>query len=166
MIVVCPEPTRSFFMCSAVSISCLRAKIEAMIRKGGIVDPDCPEDPASMRFWCWTGAKYQDRERTKVSMEGATSVKATPDAMASLLGAPSMSMSSPQLALPASASKPAGQPSLGALVGLATGGNTQPAEAKAKAKVKAKAKSGGPKQVTENTPEEHRKNARALFLFN
>ena len=53
----------------------LRKKIESIIRRGnGIPDPDCPDDPESMQFWCFTKSKFTDKckvtKRQQLDMGG------------------------------------------------------------------------------------------------
>ena len=137
----------------------LRSKIEALIKKGGEPDPDCPEDVASMRFWATTGASYQDKECSRVAMEAQAGINAGPDTLASMVGpvgCGGMEMA-PAAALPAGA----GGPSLEALVGVmntraaaAAPGVSAPA-AKPKPKPKPKANPKDPK-----TPDDWRAAAR------
>ena len=117
-----------------------------------------------MRFWTWTGAKYQNREKTAVSCKSSVALKTTGDQVASLLGNPG---STPELALtegPAAASgsarSGAPQPSLQELVKLAGESTSTPAP-KPKAKTAKSKPKPAPGQVTQSTPEEHRKNSRA-----
>ena len=53
-------------------------------------DPDAPDCPESIRFWCSTTSKFTDKERVKVSGSCTAKVKTTADGVASLLDARSM----------------------------------------------------------------------------
>ena len=128
-------------------------------------DEDAPDDVESVRFWCTTGSRYNDKEKMKLEMTASAVVNTTPEAMGSLLGENS---SAAPLALTDGASHTGGPGhSLESLLNcanqsLAIGGAG--AKAKAKAKVKAKAKSA-PGSQTEKTPAEKREAARASTHF-
>lgn len=54
----------------------LRAKIESLLKKGGVLDADAPEDAASIRHWCTVGGEFNDRQ--KVSQTGTAVVAVNP----------------------------------------------------------------------------------------
>ena len=128
-----------------------RCKIDSLVRRGGEPDPDCPDDPESMRFWASVGGSYNDTDTTTVAMNSEGGVAAGAATMESMLGG-GMDVSAP--------SSSSG-PSLQALVGVmgsAPAASTAPAATPApKAKAQAKAKSAAKKEP--KTPEEWRKAA-------
>ena len=141
-----------------------RTKIDSLVRRGGEPDPDCPDDPESMRFWASVGGSYNDTDTTTIAMNSEGGVAAGAATMESMLGG-GMEVGAP----PASSG-----PSLQALVGVM--GNapaSTPAPAATgtpapKAKGQAKAKSAAKKDP--KTPEEWRKAASTyekslVFLF-
>jgi len=128
-----------------------QCKIDSLVRRGGEPDPDCPDDPESMRFWASVGGSYNDTDTTTVAMNSEGGVAAGAATMESMLGG-GMDVSAP--------SSSSG-PSLQALVGVmgsAPAASTAPAATPApKAKAQAKAKSAAKKEP--KTPEEWRKAA-------
>ena len=135
-----------------------RNKIESLVKKGGHPDPDCPDDPESVRFWCTTGSKYQDKERTSVSMQAEGAVKTSADSVGHMLGHGGV------LGDGLTGAGAGSGPSLAALVGVmgaTPGGQGDGGAPKAKAKAKAKAKVSVKKEA--KTPEEMRTAARVLF---
>ena len=48
-------------------------------------DPDAPDCPESIRFWCFTSGKYFDREKVSVTGSTTAKVKTTAEGMASLM---------------------------------------------------------------------------------
>ena len=132
------------------------------MQKGhGIADEDAPHDPESTRFWCWVGGKYTDRERTTLSMEATSHVKATAESLGSMLSSSGIS----QLSIANGASDGPcdvkSGPSLEALVGVMNQANPK-AKAKAAVKCKAKAKARASVQ-TPKTPAEQRESIRSLI---
>eukprot|EP00435_Cladocopium_sp_Y103_P017753 s4024_g4.t1 len=143
------------------------AKIEAIITKPGVADEDCPNDPASMRWWCNVGGRYTGRELTSVSMSATASVAASGDVVASIVGGDQSSNGSPASSLlalkdgaasstPDAAAPGSGSHSLQTLVGLMS---NQVANAKSKAKAKPRAKAN-PAQQHPLTPAEEREKYR------
>ena len=68
-----------------LSLAPPRAKIEALVRKGGEPDEDAPSDPASVRYWTRVAGTMSERDRTVQSLETSMSVEA--DASGSLADA-------------------------------------------------------------------------------
>lgn len=132
----------------------LRTKIDTIIAKSTpYPDPDAPEDPESVRFWCRTGATHSEREKTSVTGTARASIATNGDSLAALTG------DFTETSTTATANRPA----LRALVDVAAqpDPSTTPAPAaKGKAKAKAKAKV---KVETSKTPAEQRVAVRFLF---
>ena len=153
-------------MLDAFGYAKLRAKIEALIRKPGIPDEDCPDDPASTRWWCTVGGKFTDRESMSVEMKAAAGVAPNTEAMSSILGDHCGG------GLQALTNGPGGSggagPSLEQLVSVMNNQISAKAAAKAKAKSKAKAKANPALQAAK-TPAEireaHRDLANAMILL-
>lgn len=99
-----------------------------------MADPDAPDCPESIRFWCSATAKFTDRERVKVTGACTARVKTTADGVSSLLDTSAM---------PSIASTPARRSTL-SLQDLTKVVNDSKAvvaaEAKGKARAKTKAK--------------------------
>lgn len=128
-----------------------RNKIDNLIAKSTPhPDPDAPEDPESVRFWCRVGGTFSERERTSVSGQASASIAASSDALGALMSDP--------LSAPSSSTGTCGNgPALRSLVDVASAPIAAEGapKAKAKAKTKAKAKAGA-QQVVPKTPEEQR----------
>ena len=144
----------------------LRAKIEAIIKKPGLADPDCPQDAASMRGWCSVGGKYTGKELTAVSMKASANVAPSGDALTSLLGGAEgsggevLALANTPSGADASSSSAGCAPSMEQLVALIS------AKAKAKSKAKAKAKAkANPAAANASTVAEQREQFRTLVLF-
>ena len=123
-----------------------------MVRRGGEVDPDCPDDPESVRFWATTGGSYEDKAKSKMKMSSEGRVAAGGETLGALLdGGPDAGY------VPPSAGP---GPSLQQLVGVMD--STPASTAVAKAKAKAKPKAAGGRKADPKTPEEWRKAAGSL----
>ena len=142
----------------------LRRKIENLIKRPGVPDPDAPEDAESTRWWASVGGSYTDKERMSISTTSKASVVSTSGTVAGLLGDFRETPSS-QLALgngsgsetPSTATSSG--PSLSALVNVMNGEGRGNGNARAKGKAKAKARviNNAPK-----TPAEQRDDLRIL----
>lgn len=146
-----------------------RVKIENIIKKPGVLDPDAPEDAASTRWWANVGGRSSNTEKISIAATSQAAVKSTPGFVSSLMGG--QDGAGEQLALTngTSSKAPAGTagPSLQDLVSIMNGQNSTVPTAKGKAKAKAKAKAAVAKDVPKN-PEEHREAIRkssSLRLF-
>lgn len=130
-------------------------KIDSIIAKGvPHPDPDAPEDPESVRFWATSGGSMAERERTKITASAQATLESTADGLASIVGG----LETADMA--SGAGKPAGGPSLRALVDIASAPDPKAApaaKAKGKAKAKAKVRAQAPK-----TPAEMRNSIRHL----
>ncbi len=118
-------------------------------------DPDAPEDPESVRFWCRVGGTFSERERTSVTGTASASIAASSDALGSLMSDP--------LGAPSASTGTSGGPALRSLVDVASAPIpevTPVASAKCKAKAKAKAKAVA--QQLPKTPLEQRAAIRVL----
>ena len=62
-----------------------RAKIEAVVRRGGVPDPDVPNDASSTRYWVSTGGVSMDEEKEEQTGKTTVSVNTTPSIAASLM---------------------------------------------------------------------------------
>lgn len=139
-----------------------------MQRGNGIPDEDAPNDPESVRFWCWVGGRYTDREKTSLSMEASANVRPTADSLGSMLASSNGVMGTSQLMISNGGAPtpnvPTSGPSLEALKNVM---NQSVAAAKPKVKsgpkVKAKAKAAAIQ--TPKTPAEHKDALRALNLL-
>eukprot|EP00438_Fugacium_kawagutii_P018045 Skav215126 [mRNA] locus=scaffold1164:7656:10297:+ [translate_table: standard] len=139
-----PEPRR------------LKSKIDAIIsRSKPRPDPDCPDDPESVRFWATAGGHVNETERSKVTATAHASIVTTPTGLAGMMGDAEFSGGV------GNTSQGANGPSLRALVDVANAPVDAPA-AKAKAKTKAKAKAKAVAQQTPKTPAEQRTAIRPL----
>ena len=132
------------------------------MQKGqGVADPDAPTDAASMRFWCFVGGKFTDRESTSLEMEATAAVSTSSEALGSLLGNQSDASSVPSLALTNGGS--GSGPSLQELVNVMGNSGQATVAATPKAKVKAKAKAKARAGVDQQkTPKEIRDAIRTL----
>lgn len=144
-----------------------RQKIENLIKKPGIADPDAPNDPESTRWWANVGGKYTDKERMSVSTTSHASVRTTSGVVSGLLAGPQEgSTGGGQLSLTnGSASPPSvtgSGPSLAELVGIMNG-KGEKAQAKGKAKAKAKARANVNPQAPK-TAAEQRDDIRRLAI--
>ena len=100
------------------------------------MDPDCPECPESVRFWCITAGVCKDVEKVSVEGTAAINVASNSDTVGALCDAPSLTAGS-------GTASAAGRLSLSSLVNVAQQelqGNGSGAEPKAKAKGKNKGK--------------------------
>ena len=122
-----------------------RKKIENIIKREGITDPDAPDDAASTRWWCSVGGKATSTEKVSLSMTASAAVATTPENLGSLLGDPGNGQATLALTNGSDIGGSGKGPSLEALVeimksgGPATGGGNPAPKAKGKAKAKAKA---------------------------
>ena len=78
----------------------LRIKIETLVRKGGVPDQDCPEDPESMRYWSSTGAVSKESAKEKQKGMMIARVKSTGDLASSLIGTSAASSDVSTMAAP------------------------------------------------------------------
>ena len=144
-----------------------RQKIESIVKRDGIPDPDCPDDPESTRFWATVGSQYKDTEHTSLSMTSTATVATTGDVVGGLMNTSSNSPQISQLAL-TNGSSSSGGPSLQELVNVINGaGSAPPAEPKAKAKASAKGKAKAKPKASvalqmAKTPQERRDALRLL----
>lgn len=140
----------------------IRTKIEAIVKKPGVPDEDCPDDAASTRWWCSVGGKYTGRESMTIAMTASSNVAPSAETLGGLIGdaAPA---NGGVLALtngPDASGAACGGHSLQALVGVMN--NQIAAKAKAKGKAKAKAKAN-PNPANANTPDQVRESHRFLL---
>eukprot|EP00434_Breviolum_minutum_P016525 symbB.v1.2.014565.t2/scaffold1068.1/size140200/6 len=121
----------------------MQKKIENIIKREGIMDPDAPDDAASTRWWCSVGGKATSTERVSLNMTASASVATTPENLGSMLGEPGSGGGAPLALTNGADTGGAGRPSLEALVDIMKAGNgggvTPAPKAKGKAKAKAKA---------------------------
>eukprot|EP00438_Fugacium_kawagutii_P035483 Skav230561 [mRNA] locus=scaffold2372:43399:46640:+ [translate_table: standard] len=110
-------------------------------------DPDCPEDPSSVRFWCTMGGSFSEAEMTRVTATATADIASSAEGLSSLVGA------DPTLG---DGSRCANGPSLKSLVDLSDAGTPGDAAPKAKSKAKAKAKAKAVAQQQPKTPAEQR----------
>eukprot|EP00435_Cladocopium_sp_Y103_P032601 s4001_g8.t1 len=134
-----------------------RKKIDSILRRGdGLPDPDAPDCPESVRFWCWTSGKYQEKEKLSLTGTSSIAVKPSKEGVASLVDSDNMPASGGGLSVGSGGGS--GSISLQSLVGVMNdthanktnnGGNTARAKGKAKAKAAAKAKAVEPQTAKE-----------------
>ncbi len=91
----------------------VRLKIDAVVARGGTVDPDVPNDPDSVRFWTTIRRRRTGRERERTQTQLGARV-APEDALRAILGGGSSSSSGPQTA-------PLGSDMVAALSNMAAG---------------------------------------------
>ncbi len=135
-----------------------RVKIDSIIsRSTPHPDPDAPEDPESVRFWCRTGATHHERERTSVTGTSHAAIATTGETLAAMTS---------ELQENGTTGPCLSRPALRSLVDVATQPVDPPAApaAPAAAKSKAKAKAKGKVQVqASKEPAEKRTAIRFLF---
>lgn len=133
----------SFLLPAIVNI--LRVKIDNIIARGTPhPDPDAPEDPESVRFWCNCGGMASETENTKVHAAAETNVQANGEFLGSLVSFDAMAVDSGE--------RSASGPTLRALVDVASAPpatDTPASRPKAKAKAKSKVAQQVPKTPAE-----------------
>ncbi|CAJ1390968.1 unnamed protein product [Effrenium voratum] len=134
------------------------AKIENLIKRGGLPDPDAPNDPASMRYWATCGAEMVDRQTVSQEAEAVTAVDPTAAGLAAML-------ESHQEATPGSADQPSLQSMLNLLNPAAAPATGAAPGVAGQSKRKApKKKAKGTQQQGPCSWEEVRDTLRALLL--
>lgn len=142
---VCSKPNPLLF---------LRCKIDTIIsRHTPHPDPDCPEDPSSVRFWCTSGGTFSEAETTRITATSEANIASSADGLASMIA------SDPTFG---DGSRCANGPTLKSLVDLSTADPPADAAPKAKAKTKAKTKAKAVAQQVPKTPDEQRAALSAL----
>eukprot|EP00435_Cladocopium_sp_Y103_P051845 s2022_g16.t1 len=153
-----PNPAEKAWIASGENIKVMettlviqRCKIDSLVRRGGEPDPDCPEDPESMRFWASFGGSYHDTDTTNVTMNSEGGVAAGAATIESMLGGGT------EVGAPSASSGPSLQALVG-VMGSAAAATPAPAVTPApKAKAQSKAKAAAKKDP--KTPEEWKKAA-------
>lgn len=141
-----------------------------MQRGNGIPDEDAPTDPESVRFWCWVGGRYMDREKTTLSMEASASVRPSAESLGAMLAPSNGVMGNSQLMIsnmtsPNQHDANSSGPSLEALKNVVSqSAVSTTAKGKSRAKAKAKAKANASLQ-TPKTPAEQKDQIRTLNLL-
>ena len=158
----------------APNLSIPRQKIENIIKRPEIADPDAPNDPESTRWWANVGGTYTDKERMSVSTTSHANVSTSSGVVSGLLAGPHEGVAGGgQLSL-TNGSEPAipttgSAPSLKDLVEIMNGpkGTATP-KTKAKAKAKARAVTPHAPKTAAEQRDDIRKLARSknnLFLI-
>ena len=63
----------------------LRKKIDSLIKREPVLDQDCPDDPESCRWWCYTGANAKETDRLRVEGKTVCNVRASGEGISSML---------------------------------------------------------------------------------
>lgn len=120
-----------------------------MRKNQSVPDPDCPECPESVRFWCTTGGWYHEKERQELKSTATMAVAPTAAVLGSVSSLGGLETGGVGQAAPSLTSLVEVMNTAGVASGAAPSAVTPTTKAKAKAKGKAKALPQAPKSEKE-----------------